>query len=84
MCLKPDHRRGGLALHHVIYRSEGGQNTPENLITLCHDCHMEVHSDKRRYQKLLLKVTRLANKGRLVGVLELERNLRNENGKLSP
>lgn len=74
-CGVPDHRRGRLSLHHVRYRSEGGPNTKENLITLCHECHAEVHTDKKRYQKLLLKVVDLANNGISVDVLELEAKL---------
>jgi hypothetical protein len=28
-----------LALHHIIYRSNGGSDSPNNLITLCDKCH---------------------------------------------
>lgn len=28
-----------LNVHHIIYRSEGGTDTPRNLITLCNKCH---------------------------------------------
>lgn len=43
-----------LHVHHVLYRSEGGQNVVENLITLCHECHALVHSSKRLWQHVLL------------------------------
>ena len=72
LCLTTDHRKGRLALHHIVYRSEGGDNTKENLITLCHGCHDEVHSDKHRYQKKLLKMADLANAGKLVTFDSLE------------
>lgn len=75
VCHVEDHRRGRLCLHHIVYRSEGGENTLENLITLCHECHLEVHSDKKRYQRLLLKVVDMANHGETIGVLELEAKL---------
>ncbi len=29
--------------HHVKYRSEGGKDVAENMVTLCPDCHYEVH-----------------------------------------
>lgn len=35
-----------LELHHKIYHSHGGDNTPENLQTLCNVCHDEIHKNK--------------------------------------
>lgn len=32
-----------LEAHHIIYRSQGGSDEAENLITLCHTCHKGVH-----------------------------------------
>lgn len=33
-------RKGGkLKIHHLVYRSLGGTNTVDNLITVCSDCH---------------------------------------------
>ncbi len=29
--------------HHIIYRSQGGQDTVENVILLCASCHDQVH-----------------------------------------
>lgn len=46
--------RNNLHLHHVKYRSSGGSDTPDNLITLCMEHHAEMHSDKRRWQPVLL------------------------------
>lgn len=43
-----------LHCHHVIYRSQGGKHERHNLITLCHDCHALVHSNKKIYQPILL------------------------------
>ena len=34
-----------LHIHHVIWRQNGGQDTPENLITLCNGCHTKVHEN---------------------------------------
>lgn len=32
--------------HHIIYYSEGGPGTPQNIITLCPKCHRLYHSGK--------------------------------------
>lgn len=32
-----------LHVHHIVPRSKGGKNHPDNLITLCFDCHSKVH-----------------------------------------
>lgn len=40
-------------LHHIMYRSQGGPHTPDNLITLCMDCHAVVHGYKGFYQEVL-------------------------------
>ena len=31
-------------LHHIAYRSAGGQDTTDNLVTLCAFCHAEEHA----------------------------------------
>ena len=36
--------------HHIIPKSEGGTNLPDNLITLCDFCHDVVTSEKWKYQ----------------------------------
>jgi len=35
-----------LHVHHIQFRSNGGTNTPSNLITLCEDCHEDLHAGK--------------------------------------
>lgn len=45
-------------LHHVDYRSQGGGNRVENLVTIGwtpgHDCHLAVvHANKRLWQPIL-------------------------------
>lgn len=32
-----------LEAHHIVFRSQGGPDTLENLITLCKHCHMAAH-----------------------------------------
>ncbi|MBX2926473.1 MAG: HNH endonuclease [Saprospiraceae bacterium] len=41
--LHPDDRRQRLELHHVKYHSKKGENTLENLATLCNVCHDLIH-----------------------------------------
>ncbi|MDA3792483.1 MAG: RNA-guided endonuclease IscB [Elusimicrobia bacterium] len=35
-----------LHVHHIVFRSDGGTDTPDNLITLCTSCHDKVHDGK--------------------------------------
>lgn len=48
-----------LEVHHIIFRSQGGTDDENNLITLCEDCHSEIHSGKivltKKPNKLNLK-----------------------------
>jgi len=37
------HNRNGLHPHHLTYRSQGGQHTLDNLLTLCWKCHRAEH-----------------------------------------
>lgn len=44
--------------HHILYRSERKDliNEPTNMIMLCIKCHQLVHSNKKKYQPILLKL----------------------------
>ena len=35
--------RGNLHVHHIVFRSQGGDDTECNLLTLCSSCHDGVH-----------------------------------------
>jgi hypothetical protein len=35
-----------LQVHHIQFRSNGGSDTPNNLITLCETCHEDLHNGK--------------------------------------
>lgn len=43
-----------LQIHHVRYRSEGGPDNKRNLILLCAEHHTMAHSNKKKYQPILL------------------------------
>lgn len=36
-----------LRVHHIVPKEEGGTDDPDNLITLCHQCHCAVHKSRR-------------------------------------
>lgn len=42
-CCKGKHKDSKLEVHHIIFRSQGGSDEAENLITLCHTCHTALH-----------------------------------------
>lgn len=48
-----------LEVHHIVYRSQGGTDDEDNLITLCEDCHNKVHDGKlvinKKSKKMNLK-----------------------------
>jgi hypothetical protein len=43
-CQECKTRKGKLHVHHIIFKSNGGTNSPENLIVLCHTCHAKLHN----------------------------------------
>jgi len=42
-CQKCETKKGKFHVHHIVFRSNEGTNTPNNLITLCEDCHGRLH-----------------------------------------
>lgn len=32
-----------LQIHHILYRSHGGTDDPDNLVLLCRECHQAAH-----------------------------------------
>jgi len=79
-CGKDKYQARGLQVHHIVYRSDygghkmfrQGVHDPNNLITLCSACHDMVHSDKSRYQPLLLELVGLMNEGKFLFLPDLE------------
>ncbi len=49
-----------IELHHIIYRSESKAliNEPSNCIMLCNEHHKLVHSNKKKYQPLLIEMNK--------------------------
>ena len=37
-----------LEVHHIIRRADGGTDVPDNVVTLCHDCHELHHQGKKK------------------------------------
>lgn len=48
-----------LTVHHIRPRVWGGGNSPDNLITVCHSCHMLMNDAADRLAQLLLYVAGL-------------------------
>ena len=48
-------KKGTLHVHHIIYRSNGGSDDIDNLITLCEDCHKKLHEGElKEYESKLV------------------------------
>lgn len=43
-----------IVLHHVVFREDGGDDLPENLVPLCHDDHAAIHNRAPAIARLLL------------------------------
>lgn len=51
-------RTNFIQLHHILYRSQRKDliNDVDNCIMLCSDCHRLVHSNKKKWQPILLEM----------------------------
>lgn len=61
-----------LHIHHILFKSNGGTDTINNLITLCKPCHEELHKKKEAQKHSLQlkpkpKVTKHATEANIVG-----------------
>ena len=50
-----------ISLHHILYRSERRDliNNVDNCIMLCENCHRKVHSNKKKWQPILLEMNKI-------------------------
>ena len=48
-CKCKDKKEQILKVHHIVYRSKGGTDRPENLITLCSKCHTPANHKKGKF-----------------------------------
>jgi len=44
-----------LQVHHIVYRSNGGSDHEDNLITLCEQCHKDIHNGTKKLRKVGLR-----------------------------
>ena len=54
-CCKGKSKCKKLNVHHIKFRSNGGGNSPLNLITLCEDCHSDLHDNKITLPEKVIK-----------------------------
>lgn len=59
----------GSEIHHIVFRSQGGKDSPHNLILLCNICHDKLHRGKYKTTKHYLRVKAINNHRRLIGRL---------------
>ena len=58
-------KTGKMEVHHIVWRKNGGSDEPENLITLCHECHWKTHNEgleikrKGKYKSTLNHATHM-------------------------
>lgn len=48
--------RTALHCHHIVFRSQGGEDTMENILVLCSACHDGIHKDVKDGQYALVIV----------------------------
>lgn len=48
-------KRETLDPHHVVFRSAGGSNRCNNLLTLCRKCHDDIHDGRLRVEVVASK-----------------------------
>ena len=63
-------------VHHIQFRSKGGSNRMDNLVTLCRDCHKQIHSGGLVFDKKIKSFKHASHmnimRSRLVEELRLE------------
>lgn len=54
-------KKGTLHIHHIVYRSKGGSDDTDNLITLCENCHKKLHRDELKEFEVKLEGKKKTN-----------------------
>ena len=52
-CQKCKAKEVRLEVHHIVFKSKGGTDAPNNLVTLCSVCHSGIHSHKNAEKESL-------------------------------
>lgn len=58
-CQKCKAKEVRLEVHHIVFKSKGGTDSPNNLVTLCSACHSGIHAHKNA-EKESLKLSKKA------------------------
>ena len=69
--------------HHIVYRSQGGKDLVDNLISLCLEHHALVHSDKRTWMPLLLAALEFGRRGMTISVPQAQRWLASDHAPMT-
>ena len=52
-CTVCEARRKRLYMHHVVPEKDGGATEAANLVSVCQDCHVEIHRQQRAAENKL-------------------------------
>ena len=66
-------KKSHLHVHHIRFRSDGGTDTPDNLITLCESCHDKLHKGKLSndvHEKLKKKTQSKTKHATEIGIIQ--------------
>jgi 5-methylcytosine-specific restriction endonuclease McrA len=69
-CHKCKTKKGKMHVHHVVFRSNGGTDSPENLIVLCSDCHDKLHKGEFEIKGIRSKTKHATDVGIVKSQLE--------------
>jgi 5-methylcytosine-specific restriction endonuclease McrA len=42
----------GLHVHHIVFRSQGGTHDEDNLVTVCNNCHEDIHQRRTAVKRI--------------------------------
>lgn len=75
-CQRCGKKNSKLEVHHIQFRSKGGSNRMDNLVTLCCDCHKRIHSGGLLFDKKIKSFKHASHmnimRSRLIEELRLE------------